>query len=118
MAKKAKGGKSAAVDAVAVPKVAAPVAEVAAPKVAAPEAAKPLTKRNRVPATAMLVQTDKVPKDRAEQNKAAWDVVVAALPATATVLIKALEGAKVPKIVPSIYLSYMIRRGALAEKGE
>ena len=120
MAKKAKGGKSAAVDAVAVPEVVAPVAEVAAPEVAAPVAK--LTKRNSTPTNAVLVQTDKAPRDRTDHTKAAWEVVSKALPATATELVAALEAAKFDdhtkaKLVSfAAYLSYMIRRGMLAPK--
>jgi len=120
MSKKAKAVKmlpQAAATALAagpeVEVVAAPAVEV----VAAPAV---LTKRNRVPTTVTLVKTDKAPKDRADHNKAAWDVVVGALPATAAVIVAALAEAvkagTVPaKIMPTVYLSYMLRRGALAE---
>jgi len=79
-----------------------------------------LTKRNRVPVGTLLVRTDKIPKDRADHNKLAWDVVVATLPATAAVIVEALTAAVkaggVPaKITPTVYLSYMLRRGALTE---
>ena len=87
-------------------------------------AAAPLTKRNRTPSNVQLVRTDKAPKDRADHNKAAWDVISKALPATATELIAALEAAKLPdaakvKLVSfPAYISYMIRRKALAPKAD
>ena len=83
-----------------------------------------LTKRNRVPTSAVLDYTGKKVSDRADHNKVAWDVVAAALPATATELVAALEAAKLPeatqkKLVSfAAYLSYMVRRGALAVKVE
>ena len=81
-----------------------------------------LTKRNRVPTNTVLDYTGKKMSDRADHNKAAWDVVTATLPATATELVAALEAAKLPeatqkKLVSfAAYLSYMVRRGALAVK--
>ena len=82
-----------------------------------------LTKRNRVSTSAVLDYTGKKVSDRADHNKVAWDVVAAALPATATVIVAALEAAvkagTVPaKVMPTTYLSYMVRRGALAVKVE
>lgn len=120
MAKK-HGKKAEVVDAVAVPEVVAPVEQVeAAP--AAPAPAAKLTKRNATPVNTVLVQTNKVPRDRTDHTKAAWDVVSKALPATATELVAALEAAKFDdhtkaKLVSfAAYLSYMVRRGMLAPK--
>ncbi|MCJ7432760.1 MAG: hypothetical protein MUO77_04665 [Anaerolineales bacterium] len=101
---------AAVVEAVTVPAV---VEAVTVPAV--------LTRRNRVATTAVLVRTEKKVGDRAEHTKLAWDVVAAALPATATELIAALEAAgfdattRLKLVSFSAYLSYMIRRGALAE---
>ena len=112
MAKKAK--------AVVAVEVAAPVAVVAPVEVVAPV----LTKRNRVPTAAVLVSTGKAPRDRAEHTKLAWDVVAKALPATAAELIAALEAAefdattKAKLVSFAAYISYMIRRKALAVGGE
>jgi hypothetical protein len=83
-----------------------------------------LTKRNRVPTSTVLVRTDKKLSDRSDHTKLAWAVVEATLPATASALIEALEAAKFDektkaKLVSfSAYISYMIRRKALAPKAE
>ena len=95
---------------------AAPVVEAAAPAV--------LTKRNRVPTSAVLVYTGKKMSDRAEHTKLAWDVVAKILPATAAQLVAELDAAALDpatqkKLVSfSAYISYMIRRGALAPKAD
>ena len=111
--------------AVAVKSVVAVVADAIAAAVPAVVVDAPvLTKRNRVPTSAVLDYTGKKVSDRADHNKLAWDVVAAALPATATELVAALEAAKLPeatqkKLVSfAAYLSYMVRRGALAVKVE
>lgn len=117
MAKKQK--QAAAVQVAAAIAAAAPDVVVDAAQVEVAPAV--LTKRNRIPTSAVLDYTGKKVSDRADHNKTAWDVVAAALPATATELVAALEAAKLPeatqkKLVSfSAYLSYMIRRGALAE---
>jgi len=94
----------------------------ATPAVAAAKPAAKLTKRNATPTTAVLIRTDKTPKDRAPHTKAAWAVLEAALPATAAELIAALEEAKFDEVTKTklvsfpAYISYMIRRKALAPK--
>lgn len=81
-----------------------------------------LTKRNRVPVSAVLVRTEKAPKDRADHTKLAWEVVEKALPATAAEVLKALEAAafdettKRKLVSYPAYLSYVIRRGLVAPK--
>jgi len=111
MAKKAKAVVKTEVVAV---EVVAPVEAVVAPV---------LTKRNRVPTAAVLVGTGKAPRDRADHTKLAWDVVAKALPATAAELIAALEAAefdattKAKLVSFAAYISYMIRRKALAVEG-
>jgi len=100
--------------------VEAPAVEAPAVEAPAVEAPAVLTKRNRVPTTATLVRTDKKLSDRSDHTKAAWAVVEAALPATATELVAALEAAgfddktKAKLVSFSAYLSYMIRRKAIA----
>lgn len=86
-------------------------------------AAPVLTKRNRVATSAVLEYTGKKISDRAEHNRLAWDVLAKVLPATAAVLVaeldRAIKAKEVPeKIGPSVYVSYMMRRGALAAKAE
>jgi len=77
-----------------------------------------LTKRNSTPLDKALVATDKPQRSRAPHNVAAWDAIKAALPATAAELAK-LEPLADPKCVsPQAFLSYMLRRGYLAVKGE
>ena len=90
-------------------------------KTQAAEVVAVLTKRNRVPTAAVLEYTGKKISDRAKHNKLAWEVLAKVLPATASVLVAELERAitakEVPaKIGPSVYVSYMMRRGALAPK--
>ena len=115
MAKKVKAVKTAVVA------VKAPVVEVVAPVV---EVAQVLTKRNRVPTTVTLVSTGKTPRDRANHTKLAWEVVAKALPATAKALVEALEAAefdattKAKLVSFEAYISYMIRRKALAPEAE
>jgi len=75
-----------------------------------------LTKRNATPVGTILVQTDKTPRLRAAQNKAAWEAVVAALPAKAEDLAKLEPLADPACVSPQAYLSYMIRRGYLRAK--
>jgi hypothetical protein len=77
-----------------------------------------LTKRNATPLDKALVATDKPQRSRAPHVVAAWDAVKAALPATAAELAK-LEPLQDAKCVsPQAFLSYMLRRGYLAVKGE
>lgn len=77
-----------------------------------------LTKRNTTPTDKPLVATDKPQRSRAPHNVAAWDAIKAALPATAAELAK-LEPLADPKCVsPQAFLSYMLRRGYLAVKGD
>lgn len=93
-------------------------------KAVAAEVVAVLTKRNRVPTTAVLEYTGKKISDRADHNKRAWEVLAKVLPATAAQLVAELDAAGLDaadqkKLVSfSAYVSYMIRRGALAPKAE
>jgi hypothetical protein len=97
-------------------KVVAPLITVAPVVTEVASTATKLTKRNATPITAVLVATDKAPKSRAAHVKAAWDAVIAALPATATELAKLEPLADKGCVSPQAFLSYMIRRGFLTPK--
>ena len=95
-------------------------AQVSATPVQAPEivAAAKLTRRNTTPSNAVLVVTTKGAKiPRAAHNKAAWDAVTSAAPASAAVLaaLPVFAGEHAAKLVSGpAFVSYMQRRGYLA----
>ena len=75
-----------------------------------------LTKRNATALTAVLEQTEKVPRNRVGHTSAAWDALVKLLPATAAELCKLPELAAKECVSPQAFVSYMIRRGNLRVK--
>ena len=72
-----------------------------------------LTKRNSTPLKGTIVLTDKVARNRAGHNAAAWDALVKILPATAEAICKLPELANPACNSPQAFLSYLIRRGNL-----
>jgi hypothetical protein len=103
--KTAKAGKTAS-----APAPAPVVTEVAS-------VATKLTKRSTVKVSDKLDATGKVPKNRTEHTKAAWEAVAAILPNTIAELVKLEPLAHPDCKSPQAYLSYMIRRGALKVAG-
>lgn len=75
--------------------------------------AQKLTKRSSVSVSAKLDATGKVPKNRTDHTKAAWEAVAKMLPATVAELCKLEPLSHADCKSPQAYLSYMIRRGAL-----
>ena len=76
-----------------------------------------LTKRSPVLVGQVLVATAKPVKVRAPHVQQAWAAVVAALPATATVLAQLPQLAHPQCVSPQGFISYMLRRGYLQVKG-
>ena len=97
---------------------AALAADAAVVVVEAPAApAKKLTKRNATLTSAVLVATDKTPKNRAGHIVDAWATVVAMLPATAAACIAEIDKlGQNPNGTNASYLSYWMQRGFLAVK--
>ena len=127
MAKKQKSGKLTVNErallerAVALPAGvvdAALAADAAVVVVEAPAApAKKLTKRNATLTSAVLVATDKTPKNRAGHIVDAWATVAAMLPATAAACIAEIDKlGQNPNGTNASYLSYWMQRGFLAVK--
>jgi len=125
---KAKAVKAAAVAVVAKPKgkagkgnangIGAALANGIQQQVATPAAAvAKLTKRSPVLVGQVLVATAKPVKVRAPHVQQAWAAVVAALPATATVLAQLPQLAHPQCVSPQGFISYMLRRGYLQVKG-
>ena len=79
--------------------------------------AKKLTKRNATLTSAVLVATDKTPKNRAGHIVDAWATVAAMLPATAAACIAEIDKlGQNPNGTNASYLSYWMQRGFLAVK--
>jgi hypothetical protein len=118
--KASKGNNAKQVNAVSIAPVAvatpAPVVPTVVTTVAS--VATKLTKRNSTPLNAVLVATNKVNRNRAPHVQAAWQAVVAALPATATQLATLPALAHPQCVSPQAFLSYMLRRGHLAIQGQ
>jgi hypothetical protein len=96
--------------------VSVPVAPVAPVVTQVASVAIKLTKRNNTQVGTTLVATAKVPKSRAPHVKAAWQAVLAALPATATTLCALPPLAHPQCVSPQAFVSYMLRRGHLMPK--